>query len=84
MMEAAAASIIRACGNLKSEVTGTSETLVPNRTWNCIPHDFNMAGTTPTLRPSKCRVRNEAPNLETTDMIMGCLVMAITQLTGWR
>jgi len=44
-MEAAAASIIRACGNLKSEVTGTSKALVPNRTWNCIPDEFNVTGT---------------------------------------
>jgi len=45
MMKAAAASIILACDNVKNEVTGTSETLVPNCTWNCIPDDFNMTGT---------------------------------------
>ena len=84
MMKANAASIIRACDNLKTEITGTSEVLVTNRIWTCIPDAFNRQEPTLTLQPLKCQVRNEVPNLKTKDMITGHLVMAITPLTGSR
>jgi hypothetical protein len=35
------------------------------------------------LQPSECRVRDEASNLETKDVIVCCLVRAVTHLREW-